>query len=63
MPVEAREAATPSPDMRLGFDDRTAVMMQRLNIWKDELVAWFKTLASAAVVIAALYMAKSLLVH
>ena len=23
--------------------------MQRLNIWKDELVAWFKTLASAAV--------------
>ena len=49
MPVEAREAATPSPDMRLEFDDRTAVMMQRLNIWKDELVAWFKTLASAAV--------------
>jgi len=23
--------------------------MRRLNIWKDELVAWFKTLASAAV--------------
>ena len=23
--------------------------MQRLNVWKDELVAWFKTLASAAV--------------
>ena len=22
---------------------------QRLNVWKDELVAWFKTLASAAV--------------
>ena len=24
-------------------------MMQRLNVWKDELVAWFKTLFSAAV--------------
>ena len=49
-PVEARETAVASPpDMRLEFDDRTAVMMQRLNIWKDELVAWFKTLASAAV--------------
>jgi signal peptidase I len=46
---EARETAVASPDMRLEFDDRTAVMMQRLNIWKDELVAWFKTLASAAV--------------
>ena len=31
------------------IDDRTAVVMQRLTIWKDELVAWFKTLASAAV--------------
>jgi signal peptidase I len=38
-----------SPEMRLELDDRTAVFMQRLNIWKDELVAWFKTLASAAV--------------
>src|SRR5262245_64540696 len=24
-------------------------MMQRLHVWKDELVAWFKTLFSAAV--------------
>ena len=34
---------------RVEYEDRTAAMMQRLNIWKDELVAWFKTLASAAV--------------
>jgi signal peptidase I len=37
------------PDLRLEYDDRAAVMVQRLNLWKDELVAWFKTLASAAV--------------
>ena len=49
LPGETGEVAVASPDMRLEFDDRTAVMMQRLNIWKDVLVAWFKTLASAAV--------------
>jgi signal peptidase I len=27
----------------------SAVVLYRLNVWKDELVAWFKTLASAAV--------------
>ena len=27
----------------------SALVIHRLNIWKDELVAWFKTLASAAV--------------
>ena len=27
----------------------TAMAFQRLNVWKDELVAWFKTLTSAAV--------------
>jgi signal peptidase I len=42
-------SAAAAPDMRIEFDDRTAVMMQRLTIWKDELIAWFKTLASAAV--------------
>ena len=46
-PLPADAAAT--PEMRLKIDDRTAVFMQRLNAWKDELVAWFKTLASAAV--------------
>jgi signal peptidase I len=41
--------AAQAAEMRLEYDDRAAVMMQRLNVWKDELVAWFKTLASAAV--------------
>ena len=36
-------------DMRPAIDDRRAVFMRRLGIWGDELVAWFKTLASAAV--------------
>jgi signal peptidase I len=35
--------------MRVDVDDRSGAIMQRLNVWKDELVAWFKTLASAAV--------------
>jgi signal peptidase I len=35
--------------MRLAIDDRATVFMHRLNVWKDEVVAWFKTLASAAV--------------
>ena len=35
--------------MRLVIDDRTAVFMRRLAVWRDEGVAWFKTLASAAV--------------
>ena len=39
----------PPADMRLELDDRATVIMHRLNVWKDELVAWFKTLASAAV--------------
>ena len=40
---------TATADMRLELDDPTAAMMRRLAIWRDELVAWFKTLASAAV--------------
>jgi signal peptidase I len=46
----------PSPEIqphavavRMDVDDPTTIFIQRLNIWKDELVAWFKTLASAAV--------------
>jgi signal peptidase I len=27
----------------------SAEVLERLNVWKDELIAWFKTLASAAV--------------
>jgi signal peptidase I len=52
-PVIAEPAAVAAPvhaaDVRLEYDDRAALMVQRLNVWKDELVAWFKTLASAAV--------------
>ena len=46
-----REAGitTATADMRLELDDPTAAMMRRLAIWRDELVAWFKTPASAAV--------------
>jgi signal peptidase I len=49
--VEPAFAAAPlnGGDVRIEYDDRAAVMMDRLNVWKDELVAWFKTLASAAV--------------
>jgi len=45
----AAGALVARPDPRVEYDERGAVMMHRLNIWKDELVAWFKTLASAAV--------------
>jgi signal peptidase I len=46
--VPAAEPAQP-PDLHVDLDDRTTVVFQRLNVWKDEVVAWFKTLASAAV--------------
>jgi signal peptidase I len=42
------DALTPT-DLRDELDHQREVVIQRLNIWKDELVAWFKTLASAAV--------------
>ena len=44
-PLEAARTA----DMRLEFDDRSARMMQQINVWRDELIAWFKTLFSAAI--------------
>ena len=37
------------PDLRTELDHQRDVVIHRLNVWKDELVAWFKTLASAAV--------------
>jgi signal peptidase I len=40
---------TPAPLVRMELEDPTTIFIQRLNVWKDELVAWFKTLASAAV--------------
>ena len=30
-------------------EDPAQQVLERLNVWKDELIAWFKTLASAAV--------------
>src|SRR6202008_2324729 len=35
--------------LRIEIDDKSAAAMARLALWRDELVAWFKTLASAAV--------------
>jgi signal peptidase I len=52
-PVEPSPPVEPDgshgPHMRMELDDPTSLFLQRLNVWKDELVAWFKTLASAAV--------------
>jgi signal peptidase I len=49
-PMSAVELPTgTASDMRTELDDPTAVMMRRLAIVRDELIAWFKTLASAAV--------------
>ena len=44
---EAPAPAAPPPDLRLELG--TSSVIHRLTIWRDELVAWFKTLASAAV--------------
>ena len=52
-PPEVEPGAEPHPlthdDLRSEMDHQRDVVMHRLNVWKDELVAWFKTLASAAV--------------
>ncbi len=47
-PAAAVAAAQPS-DMRLEMDESTAQVMARLGMLRDELFAWIKTLASAAV--------------
>ena len=36
-------------DFRLEIDHQAALSMAKLKLWRDEAVAWFKTLASAAV--------------
>ena len=37
-------------EIRLEVEDKpSVVMMHRLQVWRDELIAWFKTLFSAAV--------------
>jgi signal peptidase I len=45
----APAAAAVVSQVHAGVEDSGAAVIQRLNVWKDELVAWFKTLASAAV--------------
>jgi signal peptidase I len=35
--------------IRLDVEDRSSVIVRRLELWRDEFVAWVKTLASAAV--------------
>jgi signal peptidase I len=35
--------------IRAELDDRSSIMVRRLELWRDEFVAWVKTLASAAV--------------
>ena len=48
-PVEAAPAADAAPETRPGIDGRTTVVVHQIGAWKDEAVAWCKTLASAAV--------------
>jgi signal peptidase I len=43
---------SPAPvptQIRLKIDNQVAGTMEHLTLWRDEVVAWFKTLASAAV--------------
>ena len=47
--IHAREQAISRGELAAEMDHQRDVVMYRLNVWKDELVAWFKTLASAAV--------------
>ena len=52
LPTVGLEEAAPAasaPDMRLEIDAPSVTGMQTLGLWRDEIVAWFKTLASAAV--------------
>jgi signal peptidase I len=45
----AEPVAATTADTHMELEDPTTVVLQRLSIVKDELIAWFKTLASAAV--------------
>jgi signal peptidase I len=48
-PVLEVVPAAAAGTMRIGLDDRPSDLMQRLELWRDEFLAWIKTLASAAV--------------
>lgn len=45
----AAEPFAASEQFPAASPDQTTIVMRRLEVWKDELIAWFKTLASAAV--------------
>jgi signal peptidase I len=47
--VDAVPLTNTGAALRIELDDRSSVMMRRLELWRDEFVAWVKTLASAAV--------------
>jgi signal peptidase I len=47
--VFATPVAAASVDLRVDADERQARMIQQIGVWRDELVAWFKTLFSAAI--------------
>jgi signal peptidase I len=46
---EVMLAPLPSPAARVEVEDRPSAIVRRLELWRDEFVAWVKTLASAAV--------------
>ena len=46
---DVSEPMAAAAQMRMDLEDPAQVVLQRLNVWKDELIAWFKTLVSAAV--------------
>ena len=47
--VAIEGSGRPPADVRAGHDDSGAAMMHQISVWRDELVAWFKTLFSAAI--------------
>jgi signal peptidase I len=47
--VERTYATEQAAAIRLDVEDRSSVIMRRLELWRDEFIAWVKTLASAAV--------------
>jgi signal peptidase I len=48
-PEAAAYQPAQSTAIRLQIDDRSTSMVRRLELWRDEFIAWVKTLASAAV--------------
>ncbi|HYU80543.1 MAG TPA: signal peptidase I [Vicinamibacterales bacterium] len=47
--LEIAPAASPDVLRRIDVDDQSSAVVRRLELWRDEFIAWIKTLASAAV--------------